>query len=320
MKFDDISKTAKMAVNKVKFKGKQYSPEILLATGIVTGVAAVAVAVYQSITKTPDIIEDTKTTIDKIHEVSLKQETYGLSEGEEKYTPEDRKKDLVLVYTKTSLKFAKVYAPAIVLEIVSVTSILASNNIIKSRNAALASAYAAIDRTFKDYRRRVVEELGEDVDNRFRYNIKAKTVDVIETNEDGEAITKRKKVDVAELDENDAYSVWFDEDCYYWDKDPVKALANLKQAEKYLNDLFHAKGYLFYNDIREYLGYPRTQEGQVIGWLDRPEDPDRDCHISFGILDKIHREANTDFINGYEPYCLLSFNCDGPILNHLKEK
>lgn len=312
MKLNDISNAAKTAVNKAKFKGKQYSPEILLVTGIVTGVAAVAVAVYQSITKTPEVIDETKDTLEKIHEAS--------DAAVEEYSKEDRKKDLIIVYTKTSMKFFKIYAPAIILEAVSITSILASNNIIRSRSAAIASAYAAVDRTFKDYRNRVIEELGEEADNRFRYNIKAKTVDRIEVNEDGEAVTKRETINVAEIGKADLYSVWFDEDCYQWDKDPVRGAAQLRSAEKTANDLFRAKGYLFYNEVREILGLPKTQEGQVVGWIDDPTDPNRDCYISFGIQDKLHREANTDFLNGWEPYCLLTFNCDGPIINHFKKK
>ena len=55
----------------------------------------------------------------------------------------------------------------------SIASILASHNIMKKRNVALAAAYAAVDKSFKDYRDRVIERFGEQVEKELRYNIKA---------------------------------------------------------------------------------------------------------------------------------------------------
>lgn len=59
---------------------------------------------------------------------------------------------MIIVYTQTALKVAKVYAPAIILGGLSITAILTSNNILRKRNIALAAAYTAVDKSFKEYR------------------------------------------------------------------------------------------------------------------------------------------------------------------------
>ena len=171
MNLKNIKNTITLAAGKAKLKGKQYAPELLLAAGIATGFTTIVLACKATL-KTPEIIEESKETVKKIHEASETKT--------EEYTSDDRKKDLTIVYVQTTVKFVKIYAPAIVVGAVSLTSILASQNVMKTRNAALASAYAIVDKTFKDYRDRVVERFGEDIDEELRYNIKAKEIERIE--------------------------------------------------------------------------------------------------------------------------------------------
>ena len=70
-----------------------------------------------------------------------------------------QKRISLLFYVQTGVKFAKLYGPSVVLGALSITSILASNNILRKRNVALGAAYAAIDKGFKEYRSRVIEEV-----------------------------------------------------------------------------------------------------------------------------------------------------------------
>lgn len=84
---------------------------------------------------------------------------------------------MAIVYVQTGVKFAKLYGPSVVLGVLSITSILASNNILRKRNVALGAAYAAIDKGFKEYRSRVIERFGEEVDRELKYNLKAKKFD-----------------------------------------------------------------------------------------------------------------------------------------------
>lgn len=316
MKIKDVPAIVKKAAGGIKLKGKQHAPEILLITGIVSGVATVIVS-CKSTLKTPEIVDEAKEKVDVIHEVSERQEKEGLSEGEEKYTPEDRKKDLAIVYIQTSVKFAKLYAPTLILGAVSITSILASQNIMKTRNAALASAYAIVDKTFKDYRGRVVERFGEKVDDELRYNIKARTIERIEVNEDGEAITKRETKEAIDKETvgNDICKI-YDSSCLGWEKDADLRNLFLINTQRYLNDKLQAQGHLFLNEVYDALGMQRTIIGNQMGWIYDPNDASRANYIDFG-LKKSH---NSDFLNGWDEDALLTFNYDGPILTCLKEK
>ena len=80
---------------------------------------------------------------------------------------------MAVTYVQTGIKYAKLYAPAVILGSLSVTSILASNNILRKRNVALGAAYAAIDKSYKEYRGRVIERFGEEVDKELKYNFMA---------------------------------------------------------------------------------------------------------------------------------------------------
>ena len=62
------------------------------------------------------------------------------------------------------------------------------------------------------------------------------------------------------------------------------------------------------------LGIPRSKAGQVVGWIYDEENSKGDNYVDFGIYD-IHRQANRDFVNGYERAIWLDFNVDGPILD-----
>ena len=108
----------------------------------------------------------------------------------EEYTQDDGNKDLAIVYTQTALKVAKVYAPAVILGGLSITAILTSKNILRKRNIALAAAYTAVDKSFKEYRGRVVERFGKELDKELRYNIKAKDVEETVTDEKGKDVKK----------------------------------------------------------------------------------------------------------------------------------
>ena len=168
--------------NRASLKLKKHSPEILVAAGIVGGVAS-AIMACKATTKLDAVLEESKENVDKIHGYV---EENGYSE---KYTAEDEKKDLMIVYAQSGIKVAKLYGPSIVLGALSITSILAGHNITRKRNVALAAAYTAIDKGFKEYRGRVVERFGKELDKELRYNVKAVEVEETVVDEKGKEKT-----------------------------------------------------------------------------------------------------------------------------------
>lgn len=295
------------SLNRMGLKLKNYSPEILVATGVV-GVVASTVMACKATTKIDEVLAETKENLDKTKNYV---EEHGYSE---KYTEEDHKKDLTIFYAKGGLELVKLYAPAVAVGTLSITAILSGHHILRKRNVALAAAYATVDKGFKEYRNRVIERFGEELDHELKYNIKAKEMEEIVKNEDGTERIEKKTVNVADPNTWSDYARFFDESCAGWTKDPEYNLMFLKDQQRYANDLLKTKGSLFLNEVYEMLGLPRTKAGQVVGWIYDEKHPVGDNFVDFGIYD-LYKEKNRDFVNGYERSILLDFNVDGDILD-----
>lgn len=294
-------------------KLKKHSPEILIVAGVV-GTVASAVMACKATTKVSEILEEAKDMIDDIHEMSEIAENN--EEYAEKYTEEDAKKDLAIVYVQTGVKLAKLYAPSVILGGLSLTAIVTSNNILRKRNVALAAAYAGVEKSFKEYRGRVVERFGKELDNELRYNIKAQEIEETVVNEDGSETTVKKTVGVVDPNTiDDTSKIWY-EGNPGWHKDPEANLIYLKAQQAYANDKLKRQGFLFLNEVYEQLGFPRTSAGQVLGWIYDEKNPIGDNFVDFGIYNQ-DNERTIAFVNGYERSILLTFNHDGNILDKI---
>lgn len=295
--------------HKAALKLKKHSPEILVVAGVV-GTVGSAVMACKATLKVNEVLDEAKENIEKIHEAT----EHGATEAGLDYSVEDSKKDLFTVYVQTGVKMAKLYGPAVIVGGLSVGAILTGHNITRKRNVALAAAYTAVDKSFKEYRGRVVERFGEALDKELRYNIKAKEVEEIVVNEDGTESIVKTTVEVADQPDYSEYSVVYDNGCKGWTKDPDFNKTFLIQQQRYANDLLQSRGYVFLNEVYEMLGVPRTKTGQIVGWVYDEDCPNGDNYIDFGIFDT-HREKTRDFLNGYERTIILDFNVDGNILD-----
>ena len=291
--------------NNSKNMVQKHSPEILAGVGVV-GVVASGVMACKATLKLNDILDECKETRDKIKEVE-ENPNY-----EDKYTPEDAKKDLTVNYMQTSIKIAKLYAPAVLLGSASIGCLLASNDILRKRNAALSAAYMTVDKGFKEYRQRVAERFGEEVEKEIRYNIKAQEIETTVVNEDGSETVVKETVNAADPNLYSDYARFFDEFNPNWQNDPEYNLMFLKSQQQYANDLLRARGRLFLNEVYEMLGIEKSKAGQIVGWVYNKENPSGDNFVDFGIYN-INNERTRAFVNGYEPSILLDFNVDGNI-------
>ena len=296
----EIMKSVNGVASKTVMKLKKHSPEILVVAGI-AGTVVSAVLACKATTKVAEILDETKGTLDTIHEG---MET-GAIKGQE-YTTEDGKKDTVVVYAQTGMKLAKLYGPAIILGTLSITSILASNNILRKRNVALGAAYAAIDKSFKEYRGRVIERFGEQVDTELKYGIKAKKFEEIEVDpETGKEKKVKKTVMVADPNLQSDYAVYFDSKSRNYETNPDYNRMFLKAQQAFANDKLQTRGHLFLNEVLDDLDLPRTPAGQIVGWTkDGP-----DGYVNFRIVE-VERETED---GRHEPALLLDFNVEGNI-------
>ena len=309
----DIMASVSRSLYKVGFKLKKHSPEILIVTGVI-GIVTSTVMACKATTKVNDIVDETKDMVDKIHDaVENKKHT---SDGEE-YTQEVANKDLTIVYAQTGLKFVKLYGPAVAIGIASIGCIVGSNHILRKRNIALAAALTAMETSFKEYRGRLIDRFGKDLDRELRFGIKAKEVEEKVVDEKGKETTVTKTVEVVDPNAiHSIYSVVFCEGNSGWTRNAELNKVFLIQQQNYANDKLKLNGVLTLNEVYDMIGAPRTAYGQIAGWVYTDDSSIGDNFVDFGIFD-VNNEQACDFVNGYEKSIILDFNCIGNILEYI---
>ena len=299
----EVMNVLKSNMNKALFVMKNKSPELLIGSGIVLGIAA-AVSACKATLKVEEVVDEAKMKLDKIHEAH----EHGATEHGLSYSEEDYQKDLVTQYTKTGVEFVKLYGPAVIMGCVSIGCILGGHRVLTKRNAAITAAYTAVSKAYDAYNERVIEKYGKEEADNLKYGLK--TEKIIETKEDenGNTIGEEKTIVTSDPIAS-PYSKFFDECSRCWKNNAEYNLMFLRGQQNLANDRLIANGYLFLNDVYDMLDIERTEEGQVVGWV---YDKDRPTYVDFGIYNGV-RERNRAFVNGYESSILLDFNVQGII-------
>lgn len=307
MKKTDIMTKAGNTLSRAGFQLKARSPEILIVAGVV-GTVVSAVMACKATTKLSTILDKASEDVETVHNAETNEELA------EQYSPEDAKKDLTIIYARTGLELVKLYAPSVALGALSITSILTSHKIMAKRNMALAAAYAAIDKSFKEYRHRVVERFGQNIDRELRYNIKAKEIEETTVDEKGKEKKIKKTIGVAGPLGNSDYARFFDESSKAWEKSGDYNLMFLRAQEARANEMLRSRGYLFLSEVYQMLGLQEDEACHVVGWVyDRSENPSGDNYVDFGISE-VDREARENPDEEPERTIILDFNVDGFIL------
>jgi len=305
----NIAKTfgaAKGIIMRAGLKIKAASPEILLGTGLVCGAAAIVTTVIAS-RKVDKVIEEAKDELEVVND--------RMTRAEDEEEEANARHQTVKVYASLAWKLCKLYGPTALLVVASGASILASHGILKQRYLSTAAAYKALDEAYKSYRDYVENDLG--------YGDSEKAIaaqatcrdDVKEELEDGTAVnvegnklvaSAAKRKSPYEFDFNRYTAKWT------WKTNPEENRLFLQAAQNYMNDLFHSRGYLFLNEVLEYLGIEQTSAGQVIGWIRGEGDPD----VDFRFMECYMRDWATDS-DLCKKNIHLDFNCSGIMYDKL---
>lgn len=297
----------KNMLNKTKLSVVKHGPQFMIIGGVAATVVG-AVMACKATLKLSDILDESKDTLDKIHMVE--------NSHNEEYSEEDAVKDKTIVYVQTGVKLIKNYALPMTVMGAGIASILAGNNIIKNRYAALTAAYATLDSSFKGYRERVKERFGEEVENEIRYNLQVEKH--IVTDEDGNVTEKEVVIAPADIDGYSPYAQFYDVGNINWEDELSARLLFLNAQQQYANDLLKSRGYLYLNEVYENLGLNKTKAGQIVGWIYDPEHNDiGDNYVDFGIYN-VNRRNCIDFVNGDCEAILLDFNVDGNIWEKIR--
>lgn len=263
---------------------KKFSPEILTAVGIVAGTAGAVIACKKSMT-IKEKLEPIATEIDDLKD-----------EAEDKCLIVD-KKELTKKYGKAAVVIAKEYAPAIILGGVAVTSVLAANGIMRKRNAGLAAGYAALDKIFKDYRSRVIEDYGTEKDNDYYYGLKTEKVkEKVIDPETGKEKTVTKEVKKCYKTTDDTFTFIFGQGNPNYKGDPLLDRAFLAGIENWACDQVFRDGVIFNSDILRALGFEERNipdACRVFGTLER-NHKDEVHPVSLNIHQDANKLANNE--------------------------
>ncbi len=311
MKKTELATKAGQILVKTKLGIKKHSPEILVAAGIGTGIVAAIVACKQTI-KANDIVAEAQKSLQNIEDVKELA-----ANNEVEYTEENEQEDRKTIGMQVAVGMVKTYALPVGLGILSITCILAGHHILKKRNVALAAAYSALSTDFMNYRKRVVNKYGKDVDFMLKNGLEKQIVanQVIDP-ETGEVKETKEEVLTYEGDKLSQYARVFDEvGSTQWTPSADHNRAFLLMEQNYFNERIRTRGYIFLNEVYERLGFRPTKAGSVVGWVYQNADYEG---IDFGIF-TAHTQKAAEFLEGTEPSIILDFNVQGDILSLVTE-
>lgn len=293
-----------LAISRKALVLQKHSPTIMFAAGV-TGTVTSTVLACKSTLKIGEVLD---------HHDNMKEKAKGALDGTlsikagETYSDFDYKKDMYVLHVQTSVKILKLYGPALLLGAASIALLVGSHKTLMNRNAALTAAYAALENSFSRYRKIVRDEIGEDKERQLHY--------MAEHENASETIASKTAKNLAERPNNySQYARFFDESCMDWKRTPAHNFQFLRNQQTWANDKLRARGHLFLNEVYDMLGYDRTTEGAVVGWV-MAKNSTGDNFVDFGIFEG-NTPARRMFINGTEASILLDFNVDGTIFDKI---
>lgn len=187
----------------------------------------------------------------------------------------------------TKLEVVKVagpaYIPAVVTGAATIACIFSANILNKRKQAALMSAYALLDNSYKEYKKKVTELYGEDADQHVREEI---------------AKDKYEERDISLEDETK--QLFYDE---FSDRYFESTMEDVLRAEYNVNKKLSSHGGLYLNEFYEALDIPPVDYGDHLGWS-AAEVYDM-CWESW--VDFYHKKVKMD--DGFECY-IISYSVD----------
>lgn len=296
--------TAKVsaAAGKKMLTVQAHSPVLLMGLGVV-GMGTTVVLACRATLKMSEVLEKGKEELD---DVAL----------DSKIKPEAKKKASFGVQLQTAINIAKLYAPAVAVGLLSVGAMTGSHIILQKRNAGLAAAYAVVDKSFKEYRSRVVADQGKQKDFEYLHGVTER--EIAEEGETGidTKIVRGLDAEAMKKRGTSQYSRIFDEFNNNWSEVPHQNQMFLQSQMTYANMMLRAKGRVYLNDVYDMLGLERSEAGQVVGWVDN--SPSGDGYIDFGVWNGSVYDG-MEWVTGNSEGIMLDFNVDGVVLDIFKK-
>lgn len=277
---------------------QRNSPHIFFAAGI-AGMITSAVLACRATLKLEKELDAMKLDLD-----STRADATDLLKTQENYGRRDYAQDLGGVYARNSLTIVKLYAPSIIIGSASIACLAGSHAQLTRRNAALSSTLALVTQSFNEYRERIKAEVGEERELQLYHCMDDNELTV----GTGVALEKANNPDAPIGYKTSPWATQFDQKSKLWKPSAIANEEFLRTMQKQANLRLQAFGIVFLNEIHEMIGLPRTQAGQIYGWVWQSDDPMADSYIDFGI----YKDVSSAKIP-YNRSIWLDFNVDGPV-------
>lgn len=237
--------------------------EFVVGTGLVIGGTCVIIS------KAEEAVEVKREMEFKIKEIELADESDGWE------NPSDRTKACFKMAKDTAIGYTKAYGLGIGMEVGGMVLQGISKVTDRREIAAKATALSCLAAQFAAYRQNVIDEQGEEADE--RYLLGKPEVEVV-TNENGEHAVKEKVTSIPD------HSFLFDETNDHFEKEGFMNYDFLDDHERWLNEKLYTRGYLTENEIREEVDAPISIAAADGDWgITAFDDEGNRNYISFGI-------------------------------------
>lgn len=151
------------------------------------------------------------------------------------------------------------YIPAILLGMSTVACIFGANILNRRSQASLMSAYALLDNSYKDYKRKLKELYGEEAHQNIVDSLAIEKAENIVVDAPGFFQNSRLEVD----NENETVMLFYDE---FGKRYFESTMARVISAEYHLNRNYVIGGAILLNEFYTFLGLDPTDYGSEVGW------------------------------------------------------
>lgn len=155
----------------------------------------------------------------------------------------------------------KCYVPAVAIGASTIVCIMGANALNRRQQAALTSAYALLNTSYKEYKEKLKELYGEEAHNAIIDSIvseKCKDVNI-----SAAGCWYNSTLDFGEGMEPEITRTFYDS---FSQRYFETTIAKVIEAEYHLNRNFMFKGVIPLNDFYEFLGLEKTDLGNIVGW------------------------------------------------------
>lgn len=170
----------------------------------------------------------------------------------------EEKKGEKLTFEETISAVWTIYIPPVVAGISTITCVFGANILNQRQQASLASAYALIENSYKEYKAKLKELYGEEAHNNIIDAIAVKKCEDVYISAGGLESAYNQ-----EIESDTEPRLFYDE---YSGRYFESTIEKVLLAEYHLNRNYILRGFARLNDFYEFLGLEQTDYDEAVGW------------------------------------------------------